>query len=575
MSARAQPARRRWPILRALNGWRLRDFPFDLAAGLTLAAIAIPEQMATARLGGFAPETGFFVFAAGTLGFVLFGTNRHLSSGADSTITPIFAGALGALAAQGSPAYFGSAAALALIVGVVLMAAGAARLGWIANFLSVPVTTGFLAGIAVHIVISQLPAFLGVTTPSGTGIAARAVALAQEWTKANLYCIALGALVFVSMMGAEKINPRIPGALIGLAASIALVVLLHLETKGVAVIGARTISWPHPAFGEFARVDTGNLIPLALLIAVVVMVQTAATTRAFASLAEPQDVNGDFLGVGAGSILAGSLGLFPVNASPPRTAAVVAAGGRSQASSILGVVVVLAVVVLASQLLSRVPLAALAGVLLVVALRIVRFSTIRLVLRESRTEFALILATAVAIVFLPIQLGVGFGIGLSVVHGIWTITRTRTIEFVKVPGTSVWWPPVEGVKGETLARIKVVAFPAPLSFLNAEEFRKDMLILIARDDLDLIVFEASSVAEIDFTASQVLLEIIERSREAHIRFAIARLSSLRAQQALVRFGIMEKLGQDGLYRSVDDALRALADHRGVRPSTAPSQPDAE
>ena len=141
--------------------------PHDLFAGLTLAAIAIPEQMATARLGGFAPQIGFFAFLAGSLAFAAFGSNRFLSCGADSTITPIFAGGLAALAATGSPDYQVLAAALALMVGLLLIGAGIFRLGWIADLLSIPVTTGFLAGISAHIVISQLPGILGLPAPDG------------------------------------------------------------------------------------------------------------------------------------------------------------------------------------------------------------------------------------------------------------------------------------------------------------------------------------------------------------------------------------------------------------------------
>ena len=138
-----------------------------MLAGLTLAAIAIPEQMATARLGGFTPQIGFFAFLAGSLAFAAFGSNRFLSCGADSTITPIFAGGLAVLAASGTPDYGVLAAALALMVGLMLLAAGVFRLGWIADLLSIPVTTGFLAGISVHILISQLPVILGLPAPGG------------------------------------------------------------------------------------------------------------------------------------------------------------------------------------------------------------------------------------------------------------------------------------------------------------------------------------------------------------------------------------------------------------------------
>src|SRR5450631_2049089 len=151
-----------WPVLRSLQGYRPWFLTHDLVAGLTLAAIAIPEQLATARLGGFSPQIGFFAFLAGSLAFAIFGSNRFLSCGADSTITPIFAGGLAVLAASGSPEYSALAAALALMVGLMLLAAGVFRLGWIADLLSIPVTLGFLAGISVHILISQLPVILGL-----------------------------------------------------------------------------------------------------------------------------------------------------------------------------------------------------------------------------------------------------------------------------------------------------------------------------------------------------------------------------------------------------------------------------
>src|ERR1700730_4617323 len=142
-----------WPLFRSLRAYRAAYVPADLVAGLTLAAIAIPEQMATARLGGFAPQIGFFAFIAGSIGFAMLGANRFLSCGADSTITPIFAGGLVLLAASGSPDYQALAAALALMVGVIMVLGGLFRLGWIADLLSTPVTVGFLAGISLHILV--------------------------------------------------------------------------------------------------------------------------------------------------------------------------------------------------------------------------------------------------------------------------------------------------------------------------------------------------------------------------------------------------------------------------------------
>lgn len=559
MADATQPERRRaaWPLLRSFAGWRWADLAGDAAAGLTLAAIAVPEQMATARLGGFPPEAGLFAFVAASAAFALLGANRYLSSGADSTITPIFAGTLALVAAQGSPAYLGLAAALALMVGAVLVLAGLARLGWIAGFLSVPVTTGFLAGIALHILASQLPALLGLDLPQAAPLPRLAAAIGHLG-ESHLLDLMLGGIVFAAMVAGETVKPRLPGAILGLALAMGLVAAFGLEGRGVAVVGAQPLAWPHPGLPALTAQGWGRLAALALVVAAIVMVQTAATTRAFASLAEPQDVDRDFVGVGAGSIAAGLFGLFPVNASPPRTAAVEQAGGRSQLAGLVATFVVLALVAFAAPLLRFLPLAALAGVLLAIALRIARPSTVAQVMRQTRAEFALILGTTLAIVILPIQSGVAVGIGLSVLHGLWTITRTRIIEFEKVPGTSVWWPPSAEIKGETLPQVRVLAFQAPLSFLNADEFRLGMIETIERDAVSLIVFEASSVAEIDFTAAQVLLEVIARCNKAGIGFAIARLTSLRAQQALVRFGITKALGEGGIYRSVDDAIKSLA-----------------
>src|ERR1700678_954091 len=273
---------RAWPVLRSFAGWRWTDLGPDVVAGVTLAAIAIPSQMATARLAGFAPEAGFLALIAGSVGFALFGANRWLLVGADSTIAPIFAGALSLLAAAGTPDYAASAAALALSVGLILVAVGVFRLGFIADLLSIPVTTGFLAGIAVHIVASQAPALLGVAPPPGSPIE-KLVALGAGLGETNLWTLGIGLGVLAITWAGEEFSPRIPAALIALALATGSTATLHLDSRGVATLGAiasvaPSLSIPHlsmPAFREIA--------PLALIVSVIVMVQTSATTRSFIS----------------------------------------------------------------------------------------------------------------------------------------------------------------------------------------------------------------------------------------------------------------------------------------------------
>jgi sulfate permease, SulP family len=550
----------RWPILRSLAFYRASFLTRDLAAGLTLVAVAIPEQMATARLGGFSPETGFFAFAAGSLAFALFGDNRVLSCGADSTITPIFAGGLALVAASGSADYTALGAALALMVGLALVAGGIFRLGWIADLLSIPVTTGFLVGISVHIMFSQLPTILGLPSPGGAMLQQLSV-FAGHLNEANPFTllIALGVLGVIAL--SERINARIPGAVIGLGMATAAVVLMGLESRGVTVLGSVSGALPTLAIPEISAGQLADLVPLSLIVATVVMVQTAATTRSFPSDPdEPPDVDRDFLGVGAGSIMSGAFGAFPVNASPPRTAIVSETGGRSQLAGLVAAGIVLALVAFGAKLLRPVPHAALAGVLLFIALRLIRVHQVVAIYRQSFGEFLLIVATAAAIIVLPIEQGVAIGIALSLFHGIWSTTRARIVVFERVPGTSVWWPPSPHLRGVIEPDVMVVGFAAPLSFLNAYRFRQDVLNALRSPTPRprLIVLEATGILDIDFTAAQILGDVIRRCHLDGIAFTIARLESVRAQDAVARFGIEEVLGPNHVFRSVEEAIRAFA-----------------
>jgi len=548
-----------WPVFRSLNPYRLQFLSHDLFAGLTLAAIAIPEQMATARLGGFAPQIGFFAFLAGSLAFAAFGSNRRLSCGADSTIAPIFAGVLALLAATGSPEYAALGAALALMVGVLVLAAGIFRLGWVADLLSIPVTTGFLAGISAHIIISQLPLVLGLPAPGGPMLQRLAV-LATHLNETNPLTLAIGVGVLAMTAVSERIDARIPGALIGLALASAVVVLLGLESRGVTVLGRVSAAMPALAVPEISAGRLASLVSLGLIIAVVVMVQTAATTRSFPSSPdEPPDVDRDFVGVGVGSLLSGLVGAFPVNASPPRTAVVCETGGRSQLAGLAAAAIVVILLSFGASLLGRIPNAALAGVLLFVALRIFRLGQIVAIFRQSLGEFFLIVATSAAIIVLPIEQGVGIGIALSLLHGIWSTTRARVLLFERVPGTSIWWPSSPNVPGEREPGIIVAGFQAPLSFLNAYQFRREILDALQSrtPEARLLVLEATGIVEIDFTAAQVLADLIRKCHADGVDFAIARLESIRAQDAMTRFGIDDLLGPDRSFHSVEEAVRAL------------------
>lgn len=553
-SAAPLRASRSWFILRSFAGWRPGDFGADVVAGLTLAAIAIPSQMATARLANLTPQIGLFALVAAAIGFALFGDSRRLSVGADSTIAPIFAGALAVLTAAGPEHYAAAAAALSLAVGLILICAGAFKFGFVADLLSIPVTTGFLIGIAGHILILQAPAVLGV----GPGPGPQHALSLMRASAANPWTLTIGLGVLAIMLAGERISPRFPGALIGICLAGLATVTLGLEAKGVATLGSITGAAPHFSLA-ISWDDLHVVAPLAVLIALVVMVQTAATTRSFPNSAEGPDVNRDFIGVGAANALCGLIGAFPVDASPPSTAAVAEAGCRSQLAGLISATAAVCILLFASEALAHLPSAALAGVLLFVAIRLVRVGVMVDVWRRSRAEFLLIVATALAIVALPIEQGVAIGVLLSMLHGVWTTTRAQAIELERISGTSIWWPRDKDVQGEFVPAVRVVALQAPLSFLNAYNFRRAIERFASQDPPPkLIVIEANALVEIDYTGATVFAELTGRLRNRGVDVAVARLESVRAQQSFARLGLFALIGRDHVFRSVQDAIDSLA-----------------
>ena len=545
-------------LFESLRGLRPAWLPNDLVAGAMLAAIAIPEQIATSRLAGMPVQTGLYAFAAGSLAFALFGRNPYLSVGADSTISPIFAGGIAAVAVGVAAPYPQLVAVVALIAGFALLLAGALRAGWIADLLSIPVTIGFLAGISAHIVIGQLPSILGVPASSGS-LLVEFVGLVRDVPHANIATLSIGAGVLLMTMVAERISPRIPGALLGLVLAGIAVGVLQLGARGVAVLGTLPATLPHVAFPLVDVHDVLRLVPVALVIALVCMVQTSVVLRSFPSNPDaPEDPSRDFAAVGAGSIAAALLGAFAVNASPPRTAVVAASGGRSQLSSIVAVTAVALLVALGAKLAAFLPLAALGGVLIFVGLRIFRARDMLRIARSGGYEIWLVVAAALLVVILPIETGMVLAIVLSLAHGIYIVARPPSTDLVRVPGTTIWWPPSD-TTGQRIPGVLVFAPLAQIAFTNAQYIvrRLRTLVAAAPQPLRIVILEGSGVIDIDYTGSRLLCAAIADLRALGITIATARLSDDRARGAAERTGLFAELGPGRDFKSVHDALQAL------------------
>ena len=546
-------------LLPTLRGWRPSWLAGDLAAGTMLTAIQLPAQMATAHLAGLPPQFGFYAFIAGGIAFALFGANRFMSVAADSTIAPIFAAGLAMAAVPGSPLYAEHAATFALMVGAILLLAGILRMGWIADLVSVPVTTGFLAGVAVHIIVGQLPIVLGLPAPSG-GLPERLLAIARALPDARPASLLVGLGVLAIVLIGRRLGPRVPSPLVGIALASFGVAALGLERRGVEVLGQVPAGLPGLVLPPLDLDALGTLAPLAGVVALVCMIQTAAVTRAFpASPTGAPDVDRDFAGVGAGNLLSGLLGAFPVDASPPSTAVVAASGGRSQLACLFAVAIFSGLLLFGTGLLTAIPRAALAGVLLFVGASIFRAHDMAQIWRQARAEFVLMAVTLLLIVALPIQQGMVAGIVLALVHGLYVVARPDIGHLARVPGTTVWWRPTRAAPGEQVPGVLVIAVPAPIYFTNAHYIGREIMAAFAATQPRprLLVLEATGVIDLDFTGAQQLKHLALRLKDHGCTLALARLEAPRAAAAAEATGLMAALGPDHVFRTVEEAVRAL------------------
>ena len=548
---------RRPPLLTSLRGYQRAWAGADVAAGLTLLVIAVPEQLATSRLAGMPPITGFYAFVAGTLLFALLGSNPQMSVGGDSTIAPLFAAGVSTLAVTGSPHYVDLVPILAVMVGLMVMLVAILRLGWIAEFLSTPIVSGFLSGVAVIIIAHQLPDFLGLPPTVGTN-QHRVVYVCTHLNDINGWSLAIGAGVLALMIVSARVDGRIPAALIGLVGSAALVGALDLQAHGVAVLGPIKTGAPQLGLTGLSWSTLQSLAPLAAVVALVVVTQTAATTRAFAERGGYDiDAGRDFLGVGAGSVAAGLIGSFPVNASPPRTAAVATAGGRTQAGA-LGAAALVVVLIPFADVLRNVPLAALAAILIFIALRLFNVGELVAIARFSNIEFALATVTLLTVVLVGVEQGIGVAVGLAILDRIRLSARPRLHVLGRIPDSTSWQRPDLEPSAAQVPGVLVTLFATPIWYANALRARDEVFDALRNAPSPVRVFILDTVGEsdIDFTGTRAMSQVVDRCERDGIAFGIAR-AGLHLHESLRRAGLAARIGEDHFFSTVDEAVTAL------------------
>jgi high affinity sulfate transporter 1 len=542
----------------------------DVVAGVTLAAVAIPEVMGYTSIAGTPIVTGIYTVIFPTLAFALLGSSRLLVVGADSATAAILAAGLAGLGVAGltpgSQLWLAWSGLVALLCAVMLFAARLLRLGFLGDFLSASVLIGFLTGVGVQVLSGQVPDMLGIPKPAGGW-------LEQQWRTvqalpdANLPTVAFAAGTLLCTYGFKRFLPRVPGAVVAVVLAIAVSAVSGASSHGVSVVGEVQGGFPPvglPAGLSWADVSSAATIAFGCFLLIVA--QSSATSRSFAAKhGQRVDVNRDLVGLGGANLAAGLTGTFVVNGSPTKTEILDEQKGRTQVANIVMSLVALVFVVVAAGLLTEMPTAVLAAIVFVIGVGLIDVRGLQRIRRRRFSEFVIALATAVVVV----AAGTGAGIALAVLLSILEIVRRayRPTDFVigkGAGGSREYVPAVPGA--QSLPGLVVFRFDAQLFYANANRFLDDVKAVFAGapEPVRWLVLDCSSIDDVDYSAGVALGELIEYVHQSGAHFGIVRadaqlLSTLRS------YGVLEAFSPDYVFPGLGAVFSAY--ERTMRPET--------
>jgi sulfate permease, SulP family len=547
----------RLPVLQGVLPVERSRLPADALAGLTLAAIGIPEVLGYAKIAGMPLVTGLYTMLLPMAAFAILGSSRHLVVAADSATAAILAAALTGLAVAGSPAYVRLAGLAALLTAGMLLAARLARLAFLANFLSRTVLVGFLTGVGIQVAAGQLPDMIGVSA-AGQSTVPKLLHTVRALPHVHWADVAVSAGVIAIVLAARLISRRIPGSLVAVIVAIAVSQAAGLARHGVAVVGSVPRGLPSlvlPAFGWHAA---GALTGVAASMFVVILAQSAATSRAYAvKYQEEFSEATDLDGLGAANVAAAFTGTFVVNGSPTKAQIVDSAGGRSQLSPLTAAAVVLIVLVALTGPLAYLPVAALAAVVFLIAVELIDVAGMRHILATRKHEFVVALLTTAAVVGLGVEYGIILAIFASIVDHL--RHSYSPLNSVLVKSAEGHWRTVPvGPGARTMEGLVVYRFGTSLYYANAAKLAEDIAALVGHGTpLRWLVLDCAAIGDVDYTASAVLTKVAEHLHQRHVRLVISSVLAPVRQQ-LDRYGI----SIDACYDTSGEALEAFDATRG-------------
>ena len=548
-----------------LAGYRKEWFRLDVMAGLTTAAVVIPKAMAYATVAGLPVQVGLYTALVPMVIYAALGTSRPLSVSTTTTLAILVAAELGQVAPGGDAAtLLRATATLTLLVGAILVAASALRLGFVANFISEPVLIGFKAGIGMVIVLDQVPKLLGVHFPKG-GFFHNLVATVQSVPEAGLPTVAVGVLTIVLLLGLEHFVPKLPAPLVAVAAGIAAVGLLGLEGSGVAVIGEVPRGLPSIVLPDLALV--GVLWPGALGIALMSFTETIAAGRAFAAPAEPPlRPNQELLATGlanAGGALVGSL---PAGGGTSQTAVNRLAGARSQLAGLVTAGATLLTALFLAGPMGGMPQATLAAVVIVYSIGLIAPASFRAVRKVRTMEFVWALVALAGVVLLGTLQGILVAIIVSLVGLAQQAASPPVHVLGRKPGTNVFRPRTdEHPEDESFPGLLLLRIEGRIFFLNAARIGEKIQPLLEETKPNTVVFDMRGVFDLEYTALKALTEAEERMRQRGVSVWLVGLAP--AVLAMVqRSPLGQTLGRERMHFNLEiavDKYLAAAAGRGT------------
>lgn len=531
----------------------------DIVAGITLAALAIPEVMGYTKIAGMPVVTGLYTILIPTALFALFGSSRHLVVGADSATAAIMAAGLAGLAATASPEYVAYAGILALMAALFLILARLINLGFLADFLSRTVLIGFLTGVGIQVAIGQINGMLGIPGGSG-GPIPKLIGDIQQLGQTNPYTLAVSIAVLVIIVGGRRISHKFPGALIAVIGAIVASYALNLAADGVAVLGTVPGGLPKigpPTGAALSPQIISQLLGVAFSMFIVILAQSAATSRAYAvRYSESFSENVDLVGLGLANIGAGLTGTFVVNGSPTKTQMVDSAGGRSQLSTLTTAVIVLIVLLFLTKPLAFMPEAVLSSVVFLIGVELVDALGMRRIYAERPVEFWVALITAAVVVFIGVEQGILLAIVLSILihtrHG-----YKPKNALINVESNGRIHAVALSTQAQAIPGLMVYRFHHSMYYANTELFTQEVMDLVknAQPSLGWFCIDATAVDDIDFSAAASLREMYKLLKEKNVRLVFAEVEE-DIRRELDVSGVTELVGQDGYFESLIDVEEA-------------------